>query len=192
MESLKYEIREKTTLLQEAGLALEELETKISTITIEREEEKSRLEAKIRQIEDEEEIQLETFPDELEAASSDSGGHTSKDEDERLLREVDKEMARRVSLSLPLNTSHDLGEEMKSPGAVGLFAVPERQEAEVMAGKVEELEAKVEEISVLLEQSIRERDEVNLRSKLGQMFVCNKHVTSDFWDCYISSNYANL
>ena len=139
---------------------MEELETKISTITIEREEEKSRLEAKIRQIEDEEEIQLETFPDELEA-SSDSGGHTSKDEDERLLREVDKEMARRVSLSLPLsNSGHDLAEEIKSP-QVGLFAVPERQEAEVMAGKVEELEAKVEEISGLLEDSIRERDEVS-------------------------------
>ena len=52
MESLKYDVQEKTDLLKEAGLALEQLENKISRMTIEREEEKSRLEAKLQQMED--------------------------------------------------------------------------------------------------------------------------------------------
>ena len=52
VESLKYDIREKTELLREAGMALEQLENNISVMSIEREEEKQRLEAKIKLLEE--------------------------------------------------------------------------------------------------------------------------------------------
>ena len=64
VESLKYDVQEKTDLLQEAGLALEQLENKISRMTIEREEEKSRLEAKLQQMEDDlNDSQIRLFDD---------------------------------------------------------------------------------------------------------------------------------
>ena len=55
MESLKFDLQEKTELLKEAGLALEQLETQISQLNCDREEEVTRLEAKLRQMEDDDE-----------------------------------------------------------------------------------------------------------------------------------------
>jgi hypothetical protein len=42
-ETLKYEVREKTELLAEASTAIEELETRITTLTSEREDERRHL-----------------------------------------------------------------------------------------------------------------------------------------------------
>ena len=52
IESLKYDIKEKTELLQEASNAIESLETRLATTAVEREEERSRLEYKLKQLEE--------------------------------------------------------------------------------------------------------------------------------------------
>ena len=52
IESLRYDIKEKTELLQEASKAIEVMEGQISTMSVEREDERSRLEDKLKQLED--------------------------------------------------------------------------------------------------------------------------------------------
>ena len=52
IESLRYDIKEKTELLQEASKAIEVMEGHISTMSVEREDERSRLEDKFKQLED--------------------------------------------------------------------------------------------------------------------------------------------
>ena len=52
IESLRYDIKEKTELLQEASKAIEGMEGHISTMSVEREDERSRLEDKLKQLED--------------------------------------------------------------------------------------------------------------------------------------------
>ena len=52
IESLRYDIKEKTELLQEASKAIEVMEGHISTMSVEREDERSRLEHKLKQLED--------------------------------------------------------------------------------------------------------------------------------------------
>ena len=52
IESLRYDIKEKTELLQEASKAIEVMEGHISTMSVEREDERSRLEDKLKQLED--------------------------------------------------------------------------------------------------------------------------------------------
>ena len=49
---MRYDIKEKSELLQEASNAIEALEKQISTMAVEREEERSRLEDKLKQLEE--------------------------------------------------------------------------------------------------------------------------------------------
>lgn len=51
-ESLKYDVKEKTELLSEAGKALDQMEAKIACMAAEREEERNSLEEKLRQLEE--------------------------------------------------------------------------------------------------------------------------------------------
>ena len=51
-ESLKYDVKEKTELLAEAGKALDQMEAKMSCMALEREEERKDLEEKLKQLED--------------------------------------------------------------------------------------------------------------------------------------------
>lgn len=109
-------MNEKTELLREAGLALEQLENKISTLTIEREDERQKLESKLRQIEEDfnENLILNNIlgPEAMQQQHQPEESHPSpvptprkkavtspevpRDEDEKLLREVDEEMQRPV------------------------------------------------------------------------------------------------
>ena len=52
IESLKYDIKEKTDLLAEASQAIDSLETRLSTMAEEREEEREQLQEKLRQLEE--------------------------------------------------------------------------------------------------------------------------------------------
>eukprot|EP00095_Tigriopus_kingsejongensis_P006629 maker-scaffold1179_size56971-snap-gene-0.12 protein:Tk06629 transcript:maker-scaffold1179_size56971-snap-gene-0.12-mRNA-1 annotation:"cdk5 regulatory subunit-associated protein 2" len=165
VESLKYDLREKTELLKEAGLALEDLETRLSVMTIEREEERARLESKLQQMEDDHiqdpndsvKVVLQEVKESQEHQDRSTHIETSllssetKDEDDRLLREVDAEIARGLhfsptrqisspsstSLMLPLST-----EILTTPTRPTFLDVVQENEHEVMVGQVEELEKK--------------------------------------------------
>ncbi len=52
VESLKYDVREKTDLLSEASAAIEQLERLAAAAAAEREEERERLEDRLRQMEE--------------------------------------------------------------------------------------------------------------------------------------------
>ena len=113
-ESQKYEIREKVDLLAEAGLALDQLETRLATLSREREDERARLEEKLRQLEDDSSatslvprvtsLLSEQLNFSLSAGSSPSQSPArsarkklpipTEDEDETLLHEVEEEMKR--------------------------------------------------------------------------------------------------
>ena len=158
MESLKYDVQEKTDLLKEAGLALEQLENKISRMTIEREEEKSRLETKLQQMEEDlNDSQIKLFDE--EETPKPRGGQLSpqplsgpdagrEEDDEKLLREVEAEMSRRLtfdqsarptgppSLLLPLSGSNSCDSLMAPMRPTHLAVVEERAAAEA---EVEEL-----------------------------------------------------
>ena len=113
-ESQKYEIREKVDLLAEAGLALDQLETRLATLSREREDERARLEDKLRQLEDDSShiprvtsLLSEQLNFSLSAGSSPSQSSPARsarkklpipteDEDETLLHEVEEEMKRGV------------------------------------------------------------------------------------------------
>ena len=166
MESLKYDVQEKTDLLKEAGLALEQLENKISRMTIEREEEKSRLEARLQQMEDDlNDSQIRLFDGEGRAKlgaerpmagpsppqATESVPDTVKEEDdEKLLREVEAEMSRQLpfdhnaaglsgpapALMLPLSGSTSCDSLMAPMRPTHLAVVEERAAAEA---EVEEL-----------------------------------------------------
>ena len=171
MESLKYDVMEKTDLLKEAGLALEQLENKISRMTIEREEEKATLESKLQQMEDDlNESQIKLFDDEEQhklrgggrcspsskgvSSPTSSGPDAARDEDEKLLREVDAEMSRPLpfersavrtaaatapppaALMLPLSGSNSCDSLMAPMRPSHLAVVEERAAAEA---EVEEL-----------------------------------------------------
>ena len=168
VESLKYDVQEKTDLLQEAGLALEQLENKISRMTIEREEEKSRLEAKLQQMEDDlNDSQIRLFDDgeraKLRGGQSETGSSSpsaaasgpdaaKEEDDEKLLREVEAEMSRRLpfdqnarpgppgppgpALMLPLSGSNSCDSLMAPMRPTHLAVVEERAAAEA---EVEEL-----------------------------------------------------
>ena len=166
VESLKYDVQEKTDLLKEAGLALEQLENKISRMTIEREEEKSRLEARLQQMEDDlNDSQIRLFDGEGRAKlgaerpmagpsppqATESVPDTVKEEDdEKLLREVEAEMSRQLpfdhnaaglsgpapALMLPLSGSTSCDSLMAPMRPTHLAVVEERAAAEA---EVEEL-----------------------------------------------------
>ena len=167
VESLKYDVQEKTDLLKEAGLALEQLENKISRMTIEREEEKSRLEARLQQMEDDlNDSQIRFFdgegraklgaerpvagPSPLQAASESVPDTAKEEDDEKLLREVEAEMSRRLpfdhnaaglsgpapALMLPLSGSTSCDSLMAPMRPTHLAVVEERAAAEA---EVEEL-----------------------------------------------------
>ena len=121
-ESQKYEIREKGDLLAEAGLALDQLETRLSTLSREREDERARLEEKLRQLEDDSSatsrvtsLLSEQLNFSLSAGSSASQSPAksarkkvpipTEDEDETLLHEVEEEMKRGIE-GHSLMTSH--------------------------------------------------------------------------------------
>ncbi len=83
-------------------------------------------------------------------SSSSSSDVATKDEDERLLREVDAEMARGL-LNRP--TSLSLSQQTAGTGATAMMApeqllsvVQEREEAEAMAPRLEEAEETLEEV----------------------------------------------
>ena len=195
---MKYDVREKTDLLKEAGLALEELENKISTMAIEREEERLKLESKLYQMEEDLSDSRILFPNESAASGRSHHHHPDedesfgfkhltspdpRDEDEKLLREVDAEIARGVpaaggvgaaggvaggvghlsptktSLMLPLN---DLAAIPLNNLRPNYLAVVEEKDAEA---EVEELSKALKDTEKTLEE-VREMLSVNIRQKL--------------------------
>ena len=192
VESLKYDVQEKTDLLQEAGLALEQLENKISRMTIEREEEKSRLETRLQQMEDDlNDSQIKLFDEEEQvklrggqsrASSSpiaSSGPDANKDEDdEKLLREVEAEMSRRLpydqsarpappALMLPLSGSNSCDSLMAPMRPTHLAVVEERAAAEA---EVEELGQALRLSEECLEE-VRGVDDWHEQLN-GQLYIC--------------------
>ena len=187
MESLKYDVQEKTDLLKEAGLALEQLENKISRMTIEREEEKARLETKLQQMEDDlNDSQIRLFDEEeqaklrggrSEACSSPTSASvpddvTKEEDDEKLLREVEAEMSRRLpfdqnarpaavagppALMLPLSGSNSCDSLMAPMRPTHLAVVEERAAAEA---EVEELGQALRLSEECLEE-VRGADEIH-------------------------------
>jgi hypothetical protein len=231
VESLKYDVNEKTELLAEASSAIEQLETRLAEVVREREDERAGLERRLQQME-EEDLTLEsrlrqmeldhaedigrdddgsflTQPLPLEASRTsppedDDEGRRgsatigvgarmttssgSESADERLIREVDAEIARGVSpanrrqapppASLTLDSparpsassTVSSGQSSSSPapssggsaaagppttpGGPGslLSVVQEREEAEAMAARLEEVENRLERSEKALEE----------------------------------------
>ena len=60
-ESLKYDVKEKSELLAEAGKALDQMESKMTSMASEREDERQMLEEKLRQIDEFSENQQRKF-----------------------------------------------------------------------------------------------------------------------------------
>jgi len=229
VESLKYDVNEKTELLAEASTAIEQLEARLAEVAREREEERAGLERRLRQME-EEDFTLEHRLRQMESVANDEDPDVEDDDgsflarplpleasrssppeeederrrggtpaagrmttssgsesaDERLIREVDAEMARGVSpanrrqpappttlsLESPVrpsssnNSATATGNTPSSPaptssatapttpGGPGslLSVVQEREEAEAMAARLEEVECRLERSEKALEE----------------------------------------
>ena len=193
MESLKYDLQEKTDLLREAGLALEDLENRISTLTIEREEERSRLETRLSQMEDDLNDSVGNVFKEIvseELQNHQGGGEDKKatpdlrDDDETLLREVEAEIARGVSsptkktfstptksLLLPLDLSGgaDMFAATSTPSRPSFLDVVQENENEIMVERLQEYEAKNEELNRALTETEEELKEVSVSSSKALM-----------------------
>lgn len=170
VESLKYDLREKTELLKEAGLALEDLENRLSAMTIDREEERSTLEARLKQMEEDFQDTHDSIKDVFKEVKETQENKErsilspdARDEDEKLLKEVDAEIARGLhfsplrQISSPASTSLmlPLSTEMltSTPCRPTFLDVVQENEHEVMVGQVEELEKKVDELQLELHNS---------------------------------------
>ncbi len=193
---MKYDVQEKTDLLKEAGLALEQLENKISRLTVEREEERTRLESRLQQMEEDlTESQIKLFDDEDEPlrrpsqpppqivcddpfSPSSSGADSSKDEDERLLREVEAEMARPVPFNL--GSGMKPGNPLFLPLSGGSETLLQQQQQTstpmrpTQLAVVEEraAEAEVEELNQALRLSEECLEEVR---RLSKHVICTCH-----------------
>ncbi len=119
-ESLKYDVKEKTELLAEAGKALDQMEAKMASMTSERDEERQSLEEKLKQLE---------TPD-LEAEDD-------IDDEDHLLHEVEQELR-----GCPGGQPQPLN--------LRLGVVPEEKDVEHLASKVEDLENSVEQLSIVI------------------------------------------
>ncbi|XP_059092691.1 golgin subfamily A member 4-like isoform X4 [Tigriopus californicus] len=170
VESLKYDLREKTELLKEAGLALEDLENRLSAMTIDREEERSTLEARLQQMEEDFQDTHDSIKDVFKEVKETQDNKErsllspdARDEDDKLLKEVDAEIARGLhfsplrQVSSPASTSLmlPLSTEMltSTPCRPTFLDVVQENEHEVMVGQVEELEKKVDELQLELHNS---------------------------------------
>jgi len=212
VESLKYDVNEKTELLAEASTAIEQLEAKLGELAREREEERAGLERRLRQME-EDDFTLESRLRQIEQSEAANGGDNNDDDgsflarplpleasresppeeegtpspairmtissgsesaDERLIREVDAEIARGVSpanrrqgqppANLSLESSSTTTRQQgtpaspatapTTPGGPGslLSVVQEREEAEAMAARLEEVEGRLDMTEKALEE----------------------------------------
>lgn len=146
-ESLKYDVKEKTELLAEAGKALDQMETKMANMASEREEERRSLEEKLCQLEDLPEQLGKSFSDEASLESefiSISGGSFEADDD-HLLHEVEQELRGGVSRTKPAERGCQT-EVVKHV----LGVVHEEKDVEHLASKVEDLENSVEQLSIVI------------------------------------------
>lgn len=154
-------------MLAEAALAVETLQSQLITLNSEREEERHRLEERVKQLEDDFEeppsiydkvlgIDIPSSPGQSPSKSSRRGVRMSvlgDDEDETLLHEVDEEMKRGVEYSSPplkdhaCQTSPALTQPLPS-GVVGLAVLEEKDET--MVSRLEELEQQVIPINLWL------------------------------------------
>ena len=143
VESLKYDVKDKAELLTEAGRALDELETKLTSLASEREEERLVLEDKLKGLE-------EPPPP---GASSGTKTTSSVTDDENLIDEVEREL--RESLSLSCGSNHprpletEKGCQTDEPQNC-LSVVIEHKHEEHLAARVEELEQSVEQLTIVI------------------------------------------
>ena len=126
IESLKYDIKEKTELLAEASQAIDSLETRLSVMAEEREEERDQLQEKLRQLE-------EDFDGGAAALLADKEANylpedtflgmrnttTEGADDESLLIEVDAEMARGVVVPPKVSSAQQTVEGTPAGGQLG-------------------------------------------------------------------------
>ena len=133
-ESLKNDMKEKTQLLSEASQALDQLESKLATLTDEREEEKKSLEEKLKLLESNEQHDDE----ELE------------DHDTHLIHELEEEL-KGVHLVKPergCQTDETSTHRLHHSSFLGI--VPEEKDVEQLAAKVEELENSLDQMTVVI------------------------------------------
>merc|ERR1711976_815257 len=122
-------MKEKTQLLSEASQALDQLESKLATLTDEREEEKKSLEEKLKLLESNEQHDDE----ELE------------DHDTHLIHELEEEL-KGVHLVRPeRGCQTDETHRLHHSSFLGI--VPEEKDVEQLAAKVEELENSLDQMT---------------------------------------------
>ena len=159
--------------MKEAGLALEELENKISTLTIEREEERLKLESKLHAMEDDlSDSRILFHPNEADMEESFGFKHLTSpdpkgDEDEKLLREVDLEIARGVPAAAAAAAAGAVGHLSPTKTSLmlplnDLAAIPLNNLRPNYLAVVEEkdAEAEVEELSKALKDTEKTLEEV--------------------------------
>lgn len=149
-ESLKYDVKEKTELLAEAGKALDQMETKMAAMAAEREEERRSLEEKLCQLEELPEqlgksLRLSRSFSKSEFNAFSISGTSLEADDDHLLHEVEQELRGVASSRKPAERGCQT-EVVKHV----LGVVPEEKDVEHLASKVEDLENSVEQLSIVI------------------------------------------
>lgn len=179
VESIKHENKEKTELLAEASQAIESLESRLSMMALEREDERSQLELKLHQLDEDLEDRNQLAYGAGQLINSNQPNDSDDDSDE-LIDEVEAEMARGVYVAPKISSSQ---QTTPVPQQKSLEVVEEKDEA--MAGKLEDLEDNVERLNAIIhdtelclqhaQEEVESRMEhiQDLEVKLAQ---CNKDI----------------
>ena len=158
IESLKYDNKEKTELLAEASQAIESLESRLAVMAVEREDERTQLEEKLRQLEEDfSDQQLYGIDKEANYFPLDitpipqrrQSGEALPPDDESLLVEVDAEMARGVVVPPKISSSQQTTPTPFPGGQAQCLEVVEEKD-EVMVGRLEDLEDNVERLNAII------------------------------------------
>ena len=136
-ESLKNDMKEKTQLLSEASLALDQLESKLATLTDEREEEKKSLEEKLKLLESNEHHE-------------DDDEEEGDDQDTHLIHELEEELRGIKHSSNNLKPERGCQTDHQRLQSSVLGSVPEEKDVEQLAAKIEELENSLDQMTVVI------------------------------------------
>ena len=140
-ESLKNDMKEKTQLLSEASQALDQLESKLASLTDEREEEKKSLEEKLKLLESNEHHEEDGVEDD--------------DQDTHLIHELEEELRGIKQSSNNLKPERGCQTEYNNhhqrlPSSSVLGSVPEEKDVEQLAAKIEDLENSLDQMTVVI------------------------------------------
>ena len=140
-ESLKNDMKEKTQLLSEASQALDQLESKLASLTDEREEEKKSLEEKLKLLESNEHHEEDGVEDD--------------DQDTHLIHELEEELrgikqsSNNIKPERGCQTEYN-NHHQRLPSSSVLGSVPEEKDVEQLAAKIEDLENSLDQMTVVI------------------------------------------